>query len=83
MDEDPAWEGDEGGGCGPCQRAGGLLLLALGAGLIYMGADLVTGGALTRLVAGGLGAGLGAAAAARPGAADNEGAEVSDGDGAA
>lgn len=43
-----------GGRCGPCAaRAGGLLLAVLGGGLLWMGADLLTGGAVTRAVFGG------------------------------
>ena len=62
--------------CGPCSRGGGLLLLALGAGIAFMGADLLTGGALTRLLTGGLAGGLrGAAAVAGTAAGHNEGSE--------
>lgn len=42
------------GRCGPCTaRAGGLLLAVLGGGLLWMGADLLSGGAVTRAVFGG------------------------------
>jgi hypothetical protein len=44
--------GDEGGECGPCSRGSGLLLLGLGLALCWMGGDLLTGGAFTRLVFG-------------------------------
>lgn len=62
---DPDEEYDDDGetrGCGPCARGGGLLLLAVGLGLGWIGADLLTGGALTRLVTGGAAVGLRAAA---------------------
>jgi hypothetical protein len=59
-DDDGGESGE--GGCGPCARGGGVLLLAVGGALVWMGADLVTGGALTRLVAGGLGVGAAVAA---------------------
>lgn len=62
---DPVDEYDDEGearGCGPCAKGGGLLLLAVGLGLGWIGADLLTGGALTRLVTGGAAVGLRAAA---------------------
>lgn len=69
---------DERGGCTACGRAGGLLLLGLAGLLGYMGLDLVTGGAVTRFIAGGIG--IGAAAAAAAADSDNEGQEVTEGD---
>lgn len=72
-------DGDQDQGeCTACARAGGLLLLGLAGILAWMGADLLTGGALTRLVAGG--AAIGAAAAAAGAAGDNEGQEVAGSD---
>lgn len=56
---------DEGGECGPCARGSGLLLLGLGLALCWMGGDLLTGGAFTRLV-------FGAARIDGPPPADNE-----------
>jgi len=76
--QDDAGDGDGGGGCTACGRAGGLLLLGLAGLLGYMGMDLVTGGALTRLTLGALGAG--AAAATVPADSDNEGQEVTGSD---
>lgn len=52
-------------GCGLCARGGGVLLATLGAALLYMGTDLVTGGGLTRAL-------FGAPAGPPAGAADNE-----------
>lgn len=69
---------EEQGECTLCIRAGGLLLLALGGALAWMGADLVTGGALTRMVLGG--AFGGAAVAGSVAGSDNEGEEVTPGD---
>lgn len=66
--------------CGPCMRGGGLLLLGLGGFLAWMGADLVTGGALTRLVTGGLAAGFGAASGALATWDDNEDEETGEPD---
>jgi hypothetical protein len=56
--------------CGPCARGGGLLLLALGFALGYMGGDLLTGGAITRMLFGAAPAGAG------PAVSDNDGTEV-------
>jgi hypothetical protein len=73
IEREDGYEGDgEAGGCGPCARGGGLLLLAVGLGLSWIGADLVTGGALTRLVIGG-GAGVIAASSAASTAAGPDG----------
>ena len=73
---DDGYEDDgEAGGCGPCARGGGLLLLAVGLGLGWIGADLLTGGALTRLVTGGGAAVIAATSAAslidEPGGTDD------------
>lgn len=76
--QDDGGDDDGGRGCTACGRAGGLLLLGLAGLLGYMGVDLVTGGALTRLTLGALGAG--AAAAAMPADSDNEGQEVTGSD---
>lgn len=73
-DDEYAADGEPAEECGPCMRGGGLLLLTVGLGLAYMGADLVTGGALTRVIAGGLG--IGAAAPAAAPASDNDDQEV-------
>jgi hypothetical protein len=65
--DDDSYEDDgEAGGCGPCARGGGLLLLVVGLGLGWIGADLLTGGALTRLVTGGGAAVIAASSAAGP-----------------
>lgn len=46
----PAGEADR--PCGWCQRAPGLLLVVTGALLAYIGTDILTGGWLTRVIAG-------------------------------
>lgn len=61
---------DEGGECGPCARGSGLLLMGLGLALCWMGSDLLTGGAFTRLV-------FGAARIDGPPPADNDTEEAS------
>jgi hypothetical protein len=68
--EDGYDDDGEPGRCGPCAKGGGLLLLAVGLGLSWIGADLLTGGALTRLVTGG-GAAVIAASSAASSAADD------------
>lgn len=45
-------EAPEDEGCAPCARLRGLLLLTIGGALVWMGTDLITGGALTRAVFG-------------------------------
>jgi hypothetical protein len=71
VDGDDGYEGDDQAGCGACARGGGLLLLAVGLGLGLIGADLLTGGALTRLVTGG-GAAVIAGASAASALADDD-----------
>lgn len=46
------YEDEETEECRPCSRAGGLLLAGLGAALLFMGADLVSGGRLTGVLFG-------------------------------
>jgi hypothetical protein len=77
VDGDDGYEGDDQAGCGPCARGGGLLLLAVGLGLGLIGADLLTGGALTRLVTGG-GAAVIAGASAASALADDDDDEGDD-----
>jgi hypothetical protein len=49
---DPADE-DE-GGCSWCERGSGLILVAGAVGLLYIGLDLISGGALSRMFIGGV-----------------------------
>lgn len=47
-------DGDEAGGCSWCERGSGLILVAGAVGLLYIGLDMITGGALSRLFIGGV-----------------------------
>lgn len=44
----------EEGGCSWCERGSGAILVAGAVGLLYIGLDLITGGALSRLFVGGI-----------------------------
>jgi hypothetical protein len=67
-DDDGTYDGgayDDGAGepgCPRCVRGAGVVLLAVGLGLAAMGADLVSGGAITRFLTRGAAAGLASAA---------------------
>ncbi len=47
-------DGDDDGGCSWCERGSGLILVAGAVGLLYIGLDLISGGALSRLFIGGV-----------------------------
>ena len=65
--EIPGTDPDE-GGCSWCEKGSGLILMAGAVGLLYIGLDLLTGGALSRLFVGGVTA---AAEAIDPGEGDD------------
>jgi hypothetical protein len=44
----------EEGGCSWCEKGSGMILVAGAVGLLYIGIDLMTGGALSRLFVGGV-----------------------------
>ena len=53
MSETPAIEpADDEAGCSWCERGSGAILVIGAAGLLYIGLDLITGGALSRLFVG-------------------------------
>jgi hypothetical protein len=53
MAETPAIEPDgDDPGCSWCERGSGVILVLGAAGLLYIGLDLISGGALSRLFAG-------------------------------